>query len=183
MIMFLSKFLTWWIPGSARRREARRKTRSWFWSRELRRKAIIQADSLYCGGPVGVCCPNVEISDHANFNGGQLLGRGRIRIGRYFHSGRGLIVMTENHNYEGESIPYDNTFRVKDVVVGDFVWVGVDVIILPGTTIGKGAIIQAGSVVHGAIPDYAIAGGNPAKVFAFRDKAHFDALERKGAFH
>lgn len=181
--MFLSKLLICWIPGSARRREARRRVRSWFWSRKLRGKAVIVGGGLYCGGPVVVYCSNVKISDHANFNGAQLLGRGRIQIGRYFHSGAGLVVMTENHNYEGEAIPYDNTFRVRDVVIGDFVWIGVNVIILPGARIGKGAIIQAGSVVHGEIPDFAIAGGNPAKVFSFRDKDHFEALEREGAFH
>ena len=56
-------------------------------------------------------------------------------------------------------------------------------ILLPGTTIGDGAIIQAGSVVHGEIPPLAIAGGNPAKVFAWRDKEKYDAHFAAGRFH
>ena len=63
------------------------------------------------------------------------------------------------------AIPYDETFKYKDVVIGDFVWIGSNVTILPGTTIGEGAIIQAGAVVHGEIPPCAIVGGNPAKDF------------------
>ena len=43
--------------------------------------------------------------------------------------------------------------------------IGSNVTILPGTTIGEGAIIQAGAVVHGEIPPCAIVGGNPAKDF------------------
>ncbi|MCD8057326.1 MAG: acyltransferase [Bacteroides fragilis] len=92
--------------------------------------------------------------------------------------------MTENHNYDhGEQIPYDNVRIAKDVVIEDFVWLGSRVTILPGTHIGRGAIIQAGSVVHGYIPECAIAGGNPARVFKYRDKDHFyELLEKKQFF-
>ncbi len=55
--------------------------------------------------------------------------------------------------------------------------------ILPGTKIGEGAIIQGGAVVHGEIPPYAIAGGNPAKVFKYRDIEHFKKLKAEGKFH
>ena len=180
---FLIKLLTCWIPGRKRRRAVRARLQTQWLSRELRRKARSVGKGLWCGGSVKVYCPAVELSDHVNFNGAFLTGRGRIRIGRYFHSGFGLTILSESHEYEGSAIPYDETFRIRDVEIGDFVWLGVNVTVLPGTRIGKGAIIQAGSVVHGTIPDYAIAGGNPAKVFAFRDKAHFDALEVAGAFH
>ena len=77
----------------------------------------------------------------------------------------------------------DNTYVYKDVEIGDFVWLGSRVMILPGTKIGEGAIIQGGSVVHGEIPPYAIAGGNPAKVFKYRDKVHFEKLKAEGKFH
>ena len=71
----------------------------------------------------------------------------------------------------------------KDVTIDDFVWLGSRVTILPGTKIGEGAIIQAGSVVHGEIPPYAIAGGNPAKVFKYRDIEHFKKLKAEGRFY
>ena len=94
------------------------------------------------------------------------------------------MIITQNHNYDtGNAIPYDDTYAYKDVEIGDFVWLGTRVMILPGTTIGEGAIIQAGAVVHGNIPPYAIVGGNPAKVFKYRDIEHFKALKAAGKFY
>ena len=54
---------------------------------------------------------------------------------------------------------------------------------LAGVTIGEGAIIQAGSVVVSNIPDYAIAGGHPAKVFKYRDIEHYTKLKSEGKFN
>lgn len=51
-----------------------------------------------------------------------------------------------------------------------------------GGGIGEGAVIQAGSVVVNDIPAMAIAGGNPAKVFKYRDIEHFKELKRDGRF-
>lgn len=50
------------------------------------------------------------------------------------------------------------------VVIGDKAWIGFDVIILKGVTIGEGAVIGAGSVVTRDIPAWSIAAGNPARV-------------------
>lgn len=183
MHKILIKLLTCWIVGSKRRKRARRSLQSHFFSKELKRKAVQTGEALTCLGPVKVYGPRIHLSDHVNFNGATFLGKGTVRIGRYFHSGYGLTIMTESHNYEGAEIPYDDTFIVKDVEIDDFVWVGINVILLPGTKIGKGAIIQAGSVVHGEIPPYAIAGGNPARVFSRREASHFDEMLAAGKFH
>lgn len=56
------------------------------------------------------------------------------------------------------------TLNDREVEIKDDAWIGCNVIILKGVTIGKGAIVGAGSVVTHDIPDYAIAHGNPAKV-------------------
>lgn len=76
-----------------------------------------------------------------------------------------------------------STYIYKNVEIGDCVWLGSRVIILPGTKIGEGAIIQAGSVVHGDIPECAIVGGNPAKVFKYRDIEHYKNLKELKKFH
>ncbi len=122
------------------------------------------------------------LAEHVNFNGMEIAGKGKVEIGKYFHSGSGCMIITSNHNYEGESIPYDGTHIVKDVKIGDFVWFGNRVIILPGVTVGEGAIIQAGAVVTGDIPACAIAGGNPAAVFKYRDVQHFERLKEEMKF-
>ena len=78
---------------------------------------------------------------------------------------------------------YDDTVISRDVVIEDNVWLGNRVIVLPGVTIGEGAIVQAGSVVANDIPKYGIAGGHPAVVFKSRDKDHYEKLKKEGKFH
>jgi virginiamycin A acetyltransferase len=53
-------------------------------------------------------------------------------------------------------------------VVGHDVWIGMKTVILPGITIGSGAVIAAKSVVSRDVPPYAIVAGNPAKVVKMR---------------
>ena len=106
-------------------------------------------------------------------------GNGTIKIDDYFHSGLGCQIITSFHNYEGNAIPYDDSFLNKDVNIGKCVWLGNNVIILGGVTIGEGAIIQAGSVVCKDIPAYAIAGGHPAVPFKYRNKEHYKEMYLK----
>ncbi len=123
------------------------------------------------------------IKNHASFNGMCIQGSGTVTIGNYFHSGQECLILTDNHNYEGTEIPYDGTDIVRNVLIDDFVWIGSRVTILGGVHIGEGAIIQAGAVVVSDVPACAIAGGNPAKVFKYRDQAHFYDRKNKGCFH
>lgn len=133
----------------------------------IERKAKANGGNLYIGGKSYIN-NNTYLGEHVCFNGMAIKGAGKVSIGRYFHSGTGCLMITSNHNYEGEEIPYDSTFITKDITIDDFVWLGDRVIILGGN-IGEGAIIQAGSVVVKDIPPYAIAGGSPARVFKYRD--------------
>jgi len=127
--------------------------------------------------------PRTKVGINVNFNGFKVLGYGNVRIGNNFHSGFGCIIMTHNHNYEGNEIPYDDTILKGDVVIEDNVWFGINIIVLPGVTIGEGAIIQAGSVVVSNIPKYAIAGGHPARVFKYRNINHYEKLKAEKKFH
>jgi virginiamycin A acetyltransferase len=58
-----------------------------------------------------------------------------------------------------------------DTKIGNDVWLGCRTLVLPGVSIGNGAIVGAGAVVSTNIPDYAIAAGNPAQIVRMR----FDA--------
>lgn len=127
---------------------------------------------------------NTILGKNVNFNGMEILGKGRVVIGDNFHSGKQCMIITHIHNYDkGEAIPYDSTYLHKDVNIGDNVWIGNRVIILGGSTINEGSIIQAGSVVVGEIPKYGIAGGHPAKVFMYRDDEHYEHLKKLKKFH
>ena len=55
-----------------------------------------------------------------------------------------------------------------DTVVGNDVWIGYGTIVMPGVTIGDGAVVAAASVVTKDVPPYAIVGGNPAQVIKMR---------------
>ena len=76
-------------------------------------------------------------------------------------------------------VPYDRRFVNKTVNIGEYVWVGARTIILPGVSIGRGVVIGAGSVVSSDIPDYAVVGGNPAKIIKYRDDKIFEDLVSK----
>ena len=127
---------------------------------------------------------NTYIGDNAGINGVIISGSGKVIIGNNFHCGSECLIMTQNHNYDsGKTIPYDDTYIVKDVIIGDNVWFGSRVTILPGIEIGEGAIVQAGAVVSKSIPKFGISGGNPAKVFKYRDKEHYLSLKEKRMFY
>ena len=125
----------------------------------------------------------VSVGNHCNFNGMQVLGGGKVHFGDYFHSGTECMIITQNHNYEGDMIPYDNTYVYKNVTIGECVWFGNRVIVTGNVTIGEGAIIAAGSVVCKDVPPLAIVGGNPAKVIKYRDKEHYYKLKEEGRFN
>lgn len=127
--------------------------------------------------------PQTHLGTNVNFNGFRIEGHGTVRIGNNFHSGAGCLVITEIHNYDhGTAIPYDATAITKDVLIGDNVWLGARVLILGGVRLGEGAIIQAGAVVVADIPACAIAGGNPARVFKYRDLEHYRELKARRMF-
>lgn len=126
---------------------------------------------------------NTSVGNYCNFNGMVVSGAGKVQIGNYFHSGVECMIITENHNYEGNEIPYDSTYILKECIIEDFVWVGNRVMIVGNVHIGEGAIIAAGSVVVSDVPDYAIVGGNPAKIIKYRDVNHFEELKSKGRYH
>jgi len=126
---------------------------------------------------------NVSLSHHVNFNGCRILGSGEVSIGAYFHSGANVVIITQNHNYDvAEAIPYDKKRIKKPVIIGDFVWIGHGVTIIPGVKIGEGAIIAAGSTVTKDVPDLSIVGGNPARIIKYRNKERFIQLKGEKKF-
>lgn len=161
---------------------AYKKLRQIFWSNFVRIRCKSYAGLVRANARTWVT-RNTVLGSNVNFNGMEITGGGKVVIGDNFHSGPGCLFITEFHNYdEGKAIPYDETTIIKDVEVGDNVWLGSRVVVLGGVSIGEGAIIQAGSVVVKDVPPCAIAGGHPAKVFKYRDVEHYERLKAEGKF-
>lgn len=139
------------------------------WLRVIVSRPILRESSRCIGiGPGadfgnGAC---LIMKDHANIGKDfSLTGMGTATIGRHVSMGYRCMVITQNHRYLEDG--YDGCI-IKDVLIDDYAWLGHNIIVLPGVTIGKHAIIGAGAVVTKDIPDYAIAAGNPAKVIKYR---------------
>ena len=154
------------------------------WLRTCHLKIIAKevGKSPYVGGKC-TFGSKIHLGDYCNFNGMQIIGGGSVYIGNYFHSGTECMIITQNHRYEGDEIPYDSTFDFKTVRIGDCVWFGNRVTVTGNITIGEGAIIAAGAVVCKDVPPLAIVGGNPAKVIKYRDKDRYYRLKAEGRFH
>lgn len=153
------------------------------WTEKIYQKCRHVGVNLRCGGKT-LLSSNTSVGDNCSFNGCEIHGAGKVTFGNYVHSGVELLIIAQNHNYDhGQHIPYSpDDYVYKDIEIGDFVWIGSRVTILPGAKIGEGAVIQAGAVVREEIPPLAVAGGNPAKVFKYRDAEHFAELKRRQCF-
>ena len=177
----LVSFLAALIPLPGLRRKFRRRLLSWAFTYGPRRRAKSFGPHSFATGRC-VLSKHTIVGDGSGLGGVLVYGDGDVKIGDYVSIGPGLVIQTQNHDYEGEALPYGRRFICKPVLIDDCAWIGMNVMLLPGTHIGEGAIIQMGSVVHGEIPPCAIAGGNPAKVFAWRDRAHYDELKSQQRF-
>jgi acetyltransferase-like isoleucine patch superfamily enzyme len=74
-----------------------------------------------------------------------------------------------NHRFNDPDVPWIlQGWESKPVVIEDDVWLGANAFVMPGVTIGKGAIVSAYAVLAKSIPPYAIVAGNPARVTGWR---------------
>lgn len=82
-----------------------------------------------------------------------------IRLGHHVLLGPGVLITTLGHD------PQDPQRGVlaKPVRVGDRAWLGARCVILPGVTVGEGAVVAAGAVVAEDVPPWTLVGGVPAK--------------------
>lgn len=85
-----------------------------------------------------------------------------------------LKIIAGNHrfnkvgNYMFDGDYEKNADDDKDVVLEGDHWIGINVTILSGVTVGRGAVVAAGSLLTKSVPPYAIVGGVPAKVLKYR---------------
>lgn len=97
---------------------------------------------------------------------------GLVRIGNGVRIGAHCMIIGGNHRFSDPSTPiHKQGIEPKPIVICDDVWIGGNVNIIAGVTIGSGCVIGAGSVVTHDIPPMSVAVGAPAKVIRKREKS------------
>ncbi|HPJ17028.1 MAG TPA: acyltransferase [Candidatus Woesebacteria bacterium] len=102
---------------------------------------------------------NTIIGDHCFLD-----GRAKLTIGSHVDIASQVLIYNDEHNLSDPN--FGNSFA--PVTINDYVFIGPRAIILPGVTIGKGAVVAAGAIVTKDIPDFEIWGGVPAKKISDR---------------
>lgn len=131
------------------------------------------------------CSNGVIIKDRAYFGNGDRLSvgmnsqlgqncrlNGDIEIGDNVLMGPDVVMMATSHEYSNTEIPMMDQGEaiVKKIIIGNDVWIGTRVIILPGVEVGDKSIIGAGSVVAKSVPKGSVVVGNPGKIVKNRLK-------------
>ena len=121
-------------------------------------------------GGVSLGNPYLKIEDNCNFGAyNHITCANKVVIGEYCLTGKWVTITDNSHgetDYDSLLLPpkqRDITTK-GPVVIGKNVWIGDKATILPGVTIGDGAVIAASAVVTKDVPAYSVVGGNPAKI-------------------
>jgi len=122
--------------------------------------------------------PNAYKGSYLSIGTGTYIGEGnniraaggQIRIGANCLISQYVTIVASNHNIKSDQLIIKQGWSKENnfVVINDDVWIGAGSIVLPGITIGTGAVIAAGSVVTKNVEEYAIVAGNPAKFIKYR---------------
>ena len=105
--------------------------------------------------------------------GSHIIGHWSIVLGDEIQTGPYVYITDQNHTYDdpnaaiGWQRPEEAAVRI-----GSGSWLGANVVILPGTVLGRNTVVAAGAVVRGQFPDHVVLGGVPAKILRHYSEAN-----------
>ena len=119
---------------------------------------------------------NIRLGDNSSIAAHAWIGND-TQIGNDVMMAPHVTILSNSHNFDRTDIPMrqQGAPPPRAVTIGDDVWIGTRVIILPGVKVGSHVILGAGAVVTKDVPEWAIVGGNPARVIRFRKLEGTDA--------
>jgi acetyltransferase-like isoleucine patch superfamily enzyme len=123
---------------------------------------------------------NLQVGDYVRIGSNCFFFcKGGIQIGNNVQLSRSITIYSANHNYNGNAIPYDDSYIDKPVIIGDNVWIGMGAQILPGVTIGEGAIIGMGAIIYKNVQPYEIVVNKSMYNLKSRDISHYIDMKDK----
>ncbi len=105
--------------------------------------------------------------------GSHIIGHWSIVLGDEIQTGPYVYITDQNHGYEDpdSAVGWQQPNEAA-VSIGSGSWLGANVVILPGTQLGRNTVVAAGAVVRGTFPDHVVLGGVPAKILRHYDREH-----------
>lgn len=130
----------------------------YYWKTQI----VQKGKDLRIHGKIKILQPNkLIIGDYCRIGKGTFFFcYGGLTIGHNVQFSRNITVYTANHDFHSDVLPYDNKYIIGPVTIEDNVWVGMNVSILPGVTIGKNSILGMNAVITKDVPQNAIVVGN-----------------------
>jgi acetyltransferase-like isoleucine patch superfamily enzyme len=137
---------------------------------------IVLGDNVLIGRNTVLSCKDgdLAIGAHSNIAGNCLIQSGKnVRIGaNVLMSAYVYLVGGGAHNSARTDVPVIRQGqRIRDLTIEDNAWIGAQVTVMDGVTIGRDAIVGAGAVVTRDVPAFAVAAGVPARVLRDRRAA------------
>lgn len=111
--------------------------------------------------------PKVEIEDKVTIGLGTMISAAKhILIKKNVLISQHCFIGDHDHEYKDINTPirFQGLRNVKPVVIDEGAWIGANVTVCSGVTIGRNSVVGANSVVKNDVPDYAVAVGTPAKI-------------------
>ena len=119
---------------------------------------------------------SIRIGNNVIVNKNVLLdGRGGLEIGDNVDIAQDVFIWTAQHDYNDDYHKY----ITGKVVINDYAWLASRSMILPGVTVGRGAVVAAGAVVTKDVEAMALIGGIPAKVIGHRESRLLYTLHKE----
>ncbi len=111
---------------------------------------------------IGGRLSNLVIGDETALGRCEIALHDKVIIGRRVVINDGALILTASHSLRDPAWGH----KKAPITIGDYAWIASNAIVLPGVTIGRGAVVGAGAVVREDVPDYGVVIGNPARLLA-----------------